>query len=272
VTNLANLNNGLPCSGSTAQVGGNSLINLTLTPNGSDIGVATLARTSAPSCSTSPCPNQSVAYRFLAATTLNGTTLCPGAVGDGCVHGDATRNIGRITLGDLPAGISRPNNWNGYYVLLGNFSDSVSAEAGVGSSAPTGTAPTAGTGQISYWNWNSVTGTGSYVTCTVYAANCPPVGGNFTIPAFTWTTQVDGKNFVVTETASLKTGGAPVPTSTCSGTCTRTSASAVSGAPLLGDISYVVTYNGVTMASLTIHVDLGTLRASASYQAAPSGG
>ena len=190
--------------------------------------------------------------------------MCPGATGDGCIHADATRNIGGVIFGDLPSGITKPANWNGYFLRLQNFSDSVSAEAGVGSAAPTGTAPNTGTGQIGYWN-----GTG-YTTCTIYAVSCPPA----TVPSFTWNRTIDGHVLAITMSATLQAGGAPSPTQTpssCSGTCTRTQATSVSGSPIVGNVTYLVVYNGNQIANLNIHVDLGTLRATASYQAAPSG-
>ena len=58
----------------------------------------------------------------------------------------------------------------------------------------------------------------------------------------------------------------------CAVPCVRTSASAQSASPIVGDITYKIVHNGVTLADLTIHVDLGTLLAQTSYKAAPGAG
>jgi hypothetical protein len=73
-------------------------------------------------------------------------------------------------------------------------------------------------------------------------------------------------------TASLTTGGLTTDNGGCTGTCTRAQASARSASPLIGDITYTVTNGNSTVADLIIHVDLGTLLATASYQKAPTGG
>jgi len=140
----------------------------------------------------------------------------------------------------------------------------VAAESGIGTAAPALTAPATGTGSISFWN-----GVG-YTTCTLYALSCPVTGGNYPIVPVVWTTVVDGHPLVVSMSAAITAGGKTT-SSSCSGTCTHTSAAASSGAPLLGDITYQLSYDGSTVMNVNIHVDLGALIANTSYQVAPSG-
>src|SRR5207247_10232701 len=93
---------------------------------------------------------------------------CVGTSGDGCIHADTVRVIGDFTVGGFPANVPPPAGWNGSLVQVTNFTDSASAESGVGGANPTATA----SGTISYWN-----GAG-YTTCTI-GTDCP---ATFTTP------------------------------------------------------------------------------------------
>jgi hypothetical protein len=48
-------------------------------------------------------------------------------------------------------------------------------------------------------------------------------------------------------------------------------ASATANSPLVGYLTYTMTYSGSVVANVTASVDLGTMLAKASYTAAPSG-
>ncbi len=262
INGVLDLNNALPCGGSYAQQAGTSSTTLDLTAGGTDLGVMTLASVGPPSCATSPC-NRAIAYRFLVPTS----GFCPGTSADGCTHGEATRTIGQVTLAGLPPGLPAPASWSGYLVRLNSWADSVSAEAGIGVAAPAVTAPQGGTGTVTYWNG------GGYTTCTVYASGCMSGGSLLNVASVTVNGTAGGSPVVLTITTTLSASGKSTTQTPigCGGTCTRTQASASSQSPLSGDIHYVITHAGNTIADFTVHVALGTLLANASYQAAPSG-
>jgi hypothetical protein len=263
ITGLTNMNNALPCGAATAQLLGNAGLQLGLQVLGIDLGTSTLASVAPLSCGLSTCPNRGVNYRLIAPTT----GMCPATTTDGCIHTDGARSFGAIQLGGLPSGIAGPLGWQGYLVRLNSWQDTATAESGIGSAAPAVVAPVAGTGTISFWN-----GLG-YTTCTVYASNCPPSGGNYPVTPVSLNIPVLLQTLTVTLQASIKVGGkstTQTPT-TCSGTCTRTRATATSGSPLIGDVKLKASLGGNVLIDLTIHVDMGNLTANTTYQAAPSG-
>ena len=82
---------------------------------------------------------------------------------------------------------------------------------------------------------------------------------------------VNAKLFTIDISASLSTGGTTVTDpAACIVPCTRTTATASANSPIGGTISYVVVYDGVTLASLTTSVDLGSVLAKGTYQESPS--
>ena len=260
MTGLPNLTTALPCGGSTAQLGGAGSIQLSVKKDGNDLGSAFLAQVNAPSCG-GPCPNRGVSYRLVAP---NGS-MCPGTATDGCVHGDASRMLGQIRLGGLPANVPGPGTWQGYLIQLSSWNDTATAESGIGSASSSVVAPVSGTGSISFWN-----GTG-YTTCTVYGAGCPTSGSNYPVTTLTRNGTINGVAVTVTISAAITAGGTSVTTSPiCAGTCTRNQATVSSGSPMLGTVSYKVVVGGETMCNLTMTVDLGTLLVNTTYKAAPT--
>jgi hypothetical protein len=182
-------------------------------------------------------------------------SVCPTTSGDGCVHAEALRVIGTVTLGSLPTGVSPNGSWLGYLVQVTSFTDHVTAEAGVGFAAPAATS----SGTIAYW-----TGSG-YATCTI-SSNCP---ATILTTAVTATT-ADGATISI-PSATLAVG---VPsTATTSTNCTTPCVfrSAASPSPLTGEILYDVSKGGSTLAALTIHVNLGELDAKATYKPVTAG-
>jgi prepilin-type N-terminal cleavage/methylation domain-containing protein len=194
---------------------------------------------------------------------------------DGLIHSDVVRPMGTVTLASLPSGLDPaavPVGWAGYLVQISGVTETVTAETGTNSPAPT----VAAAGTIRYWNGigystvavapgNSINlpvasvhiltlvggkilqidVQGSSVDCNVWALGCPTTGG--------------------TSTSETLQTCSPVP---CPNT--RSSATAQAGSPFLGDLHYTVTYNGSVLANLTIHVDFGSLLAQNTYQVAPS--
>jgi hypothetical protein len=236
-----NQNDALPCGSTDSKQGG--AMSTALSLQGSSLGTATLASVAAPSTKGVSFVNRDIP-----------------SSGDGLVHVDGTRYLGLIQLGGLPTGLaSMPTGWatspaGGYYVQLTGYNDSVSAESGASTSAPT----VAATGTISYWNG------GGYNTITVVP------GASVSIPVAALTFTPAGTSVTVTLSGSLHTGGtATTVTPGCTSPCTRTSATASSASPVVGSFSYKVTNGATVVCDLTINVDFGGLSAKATYTASP---
>lgn len=227
---------------------------------GADLGDTTLTSIGAPASRSFGFTNRDV-------TAQPGT--CTGTSGDGCIHADTVRYLGPVTVGGFPASVPAPGGWNGSLVQITNFTDSATAESGVGGSNPTATA----SGQLSYWN-----GAG-YTTCTI-GSTCPAtvvtpridisasVGAatvEVLIPAVTWTV-----NTVATTKNVPPPAPDMLPSCVSANTCIA-NASGTSTSPVVGDLRYFVGYQlggnpQTTLADVTLHVDLGTLQATTRYK------
>jgi hypothetical protein len=242
----------LPCGASLARQGGSEFASLDLWGPVNRLGTVTLASVGASPTDLYAFTNRAGAPEF---------SSCPGASGEGCVHADVTRAWGTALLGGLPdnfAGPSLPPGWTGYLLTGSNMQTTASAEAGIGSAPPGATVQ----GTISYYN-----GLG-YTPLSLFAGAPVPIP----IPPVHAEQIVSGKLFAVDITASLTTGGTQVlDPAACGSPCTRTDASAVAESPIVGRITYVFTYDGSTIATLTVKVNLGMTRAKGTYKPAPSG-
>jgi hypothetical protein len=207
---------------------------------------------------------------FTNRDTAPEATVCTLTSGpDGCVEAQQFRSIGTVILIQPPVGSSLlpAAALPGYdqtkgMVKMTAYADKVTAEAGVGAAAP---AATIVTGTIEYYN-----GTG-YQTMPVTSTPTPiPLGvGGGGVQS----DPVIAPLLQISVTGSLQTGGTSVsdPAAGCSAPCTRTVASATANSPLVGYLTYTMTYSGSVVANVTASVDLGTMLAKASYTAAPSG-
>ena len=197
---------------------------------------------------------------------------------DGLVHSESSRAVGTVQFGALPSNLNPakvPAGWAGYLVQISGFSDKVTAETGTNTVAPSVTA----SGTIRYWNGVGYT--------TVAIAPGAPV--NLSVASVHITDNVGGSTLQIDITGSPsslvdcvswaagcpKTGGTSTAETfgVCSPACpaTRTAATAQSNTPFAGDLRYKVTIDGEVQADLFVHVDLGTMKAQNTYQAAPSG-
>jgi hypothetical protein len=245
--NVAGTNqiDGLPCGDSKVTPGASTSDSLTLSGNGVSLGPVVLAGIAAAS-------GTDVAYtkRLVAPSG----TVCPTTSGDGCVHAEASRVIGTVTLASMPSGVSPSGapsgSWLGYLVQITGFTDHVAAEAGVGFAVPSATS----SGTLKYW-----TGSG-YTTCTI-SSNCPP---SIVTSAVTATTADGAVISIPSATLVLGVPSTSTTSTNCVSPCVFRSASSPS--PLTGDIGYQVTKAGSTLASLTIHVNLGELDAKTTYK------
>ena len=247
-----------PCGSSKTQQGG-TMTGVLATQAGPNSVTTTLATVAA-----ATTPGTSFTNRDLAPEA----TVCKLTSGDGCIESQATRSLGTVTLIQLPIGTLLPiTDLPGYdtskgLVQMTGYVASASAEAGVGAGAPVAAIPS---GTILYYN-----GSG-YTTLVPTLTPAPiPVGGggngvHLTDPLVSPLLQID-------VTTHLSTGGGSVsdPAAGCSSPCTRTQASATVNSPIIGYVTYTVTYAGTVLADVTMAVDLGTTLAKGSYQAAPS--
>ncbi len=249
-----------PCGSSTEQQVGTSSATLSLKKK-FDLGTASLV---------------SVAAAPGVASALSNRNIQNGA--DGLAHSESSRSIGVVHVGALLSNLDPsavPAGWAGYLIEISGFTDTVTAEAGTNTVAPT----VAASGTIRYWNGVGYTtvaiapgapvnlavasvhiidnsgpnpvlidiygSTSTLVDCTLWVLGCPTTGGTST-----------------SETIGVCNPACPT---------TRTAALAQSNTPVAGDIRYKVTIGGEVEADLIVHMDLGAMKAQNTYQPAPSG-
>jgi prepilin-type N-terminal cleavage/methylation domain-containing protein len=262
ITGITDQNDSQPCGGSTGTQTSTLSMGVGLNTGTTALGSATFA-----SVGVSTGPVRAITDRALET----------GA--DGKVHEELARTLGQVSLGGLPANLSSglvPTGWLGYFIRITGFTDTAVSEAGTSSSSPTVTA----SGTISYWN-----GAG-YSTHTVApgaawgvpVASVHIVGSGSPQLKIDITGSMDGAvNCAPTWVQGCPATGGTVTSSTsavCSPACPTklTASSASSGAPLLADVRYKVTFGTTVLADLAIHVDLGSLLATGTYKLPPSSG
>ncbi|MHB8681983.1 MAG: prepilin-type N-terminal cleavage/methylation domain-containing protein [Acidimicrobiales bacterium] len=197
-----------------------------------------------------------------------GFSYCATTNGDGCVHAAAQRTIGTVEFGGLPglAGLTLPVGWGlgnalagcpigNYFAALVGYSDKVTAESGINSAAPT--ASSSGAPKLCYWNGSGYSATSVSLGSSPQALSIPPLSVG--VPALSAVTITPSLSFgTVTTTQSGQAG--------CSAACTAVSEMT---SPVTGSLQIQVVVLGVTIANLALSIDLGTLQARTSYQAAP---
>jgi hypothetical protein len=247
----ANQTDSQPCGSTNGKLGSAETATLDVLPNGKRVGTATLISLGVPAAS---------GIAFTDRAPLPEGTVCPSTSADGCARAALTRSWGTVTLGGLPDALDpgvAPPGWAGYLVSVNNAVGTASAEIGIGSAAPAASV----SGTVSVWN-----GVGYTPVTLLPGAGLPLVVAPVHIQQV-----VNAKLFTIDISASLSTGGTTVSDpAACIVPCTRTTATASANSPIGGTISYVVVYDGVTLASLTTSVDLGSVLAKGTYQASPS--
>ena len=262
------VNTGLPCgSGNVQQSGTSESAALNIGLAGVSLGTVSLA-----TAASAPAASKVFAERL---TSPSGTSCSSMAASgtDGCVHAEAQRSVGTISLGALPSAVlSGVPLWgagsNNFLFQLSGYSDAVMSESGIGTVAPcakqAGTCAGTASGSLKYWN-----GAG-YTTATVnWGASQPSI----TIPTVNVSAVVNGAVVAVNISNTLTFG---TTSTTTSGTSpcrtTECKASAQASSPVQGDIIYTVTVAGTTVANLDINVNLGSLAVQTNYKAAPVAG
>jgi type II secretory pathway pseudopilin PulG len=245
---------GLRCAGGRIQQAGDLTAVLAL-QNG--IGSATLAQLKA-----SGVPSKTFVHR----TTFPSSTGCsPTSGADGCMAMSASRTLGTVNVGGLPTGFTAPagwagaSAWNGYFLSITGYQDSLTGSVGTQSPIPTGSLA----GTLYYYN-----GSG-YTSVSVTDAALTGLSASYT------TTQTISSTDVTVTISTEPTGMSPGSTSLTptspAGNATRTDVTARAIPPSV-TVHYTVAGPSVTYADLTITVLLGTLQANGSYAAAPAQG
>jgi type II secretory pathway pseudopilin PulG len=245
---------GLRCSGGRIQQAGDLTAVLSLADG---IGSATITQIKA-----SGVPSKTFVHR----TTYSATTGCsPTSGADGCMAMSASRTLGTLNLGALPSGFTAPagwsgaSAWNGYFLSITGYQDSLTGSVGTHSPIPTGSLA----GTLYYYN-----GSG-YTPMSVTSAALTGLNASYT------TTQTIASNNITLTISTEPTGMSPGSTSftptSPPGNLTRTDVTARAIPPSV-TVHYTVAGPSVTYADLTIMVQLGTLQANGSYAAAPAQG
>jgi hypothetical protein len=260
---------GLPCgSGQVSQSGSDATLQMGLFAGGTSLGAAPLADVAA----------QLAAYpdkTFVGRYTASGGSYCSTTTGDGCVHAGAQGALGTVQLAGLPPQFvsdnALPASWGSasgncpagnYFVAVVNFSARASSESGVNPASPTVVEPIPGapTPYLCYW--------------TASGYQSVPITWGSAAPAISFpTVSVSDPSISPAVSVSIAPSLQLAPTSTSTslpaGCSTVCKASATVPSPLQGDIVYVVTQGSSVIADVDVHVNLGELIASTSYQAAP---
>lgn len=248
----------LPCAGATGATGTSADLSANLTMNSPTPGWGTfsLAKLANPSTAT--------VYVDRQFSTGYGCTSPLATVG--CVGGSATRSLGTVTIGDLPALASwskRPASWNNGFLTITNYADSAAAAVGSGASQ---SLPTIA-GTLKCWNGGQA---GAYVTyADLKSSALNSIGPSTCTYSDFIGTGVDKKTITITLLSA--TAGTVSPTTATSGTLTSALAQAVG--PTV-TVRYQVIFSGVSASNdvdLTITMTPGTTKVQGSYVAAPAG-
>jgi hypothetical protein len=200
-------------------------------------------------------------FKFTPSAAANSTSYVwgrrtAGSGGVGAIKESAVRYYGTNEFATLPTVVgSGPAGWPGYWVKYdaGTSSAQVSAEAGLGSSAPVATP----VGTIFYWNGSTV----STLAVSTAQQAIPVSDVSYSANGYRVdiTTNCTGCGLASALSNTLPVGA--------SGNVDRTDASATVGAPVTGAFQYKVTNvsTGAVLANLRVAVDLGSLSATAHY-------
>ncbi len=244
----------LPCGGAT---GSASDLSASLTVNGTTppLGVMILAKVANPTTATAAVDRQ--------FASGYGCTSPSSAIG--CVGGSASRSLGLVTIGGLPgpaAGWTQPGAWNGGFLTLTGYSDTVAASVGSGAAAAV---PTIG-GTLKCWNGGP---TGSYVSRSVTDSTLDNITPSTTPCTYTDSIGNGSNKVSLTITLTGASSGSVSPAAATSGTLTSVVAEAVG--PTV-TVQYFVDAQGTSNdANLTMTMALGTARVQGTYTAAPAG-
>ena len=182
--------------------------------------------------------------------------------GRGCIRSRATRALGTVSLGGLPASFVAPSDWDGYFIRLSSYRAEAVAHAGETAAA---SAATITDGSIKYW-----TGSG-YATCTL----ADPTAGDYCpdeIPVAPLTAYAESGNYRVDISADFVRPGRAAIGGGCTAGDPCAEATASASSPVAASLKYRVSHGVAymsTIADLTVDVNLGNLVAQSTYKAPP---
>jgi type II secretory pathway pseudopilin PulG len=243
----------LPCGGSKIRQAGTLSMSATLNGYSANLGAVTIASIAAPS----PAADS---YTYANRQAVSGQS--------GNIEDTVDRQIGRVNIGGLPANVTPPANWDQAFVVLTGYHDRVFSAAGTSASATTA-AISAGT--LKYWNGSGYTS----ITLTGSGAS----GYGYSIAGFDRTVSSTVSGHTVAVRLRMATGSPfsmasqPTISTTSCGTGCVSAATSTIGSPIYGNFLYSVTIDGVAVVNdLSLAVDLGTITAKSTYQAALAAG
>ena len=253
-TSTSTVVNGLPCGSASATPTAASTLTTLGTVGGVNIA-ATLGSASAP-----VAPPAAPIRAHAGAYTTSGTTLCLSATATGCSVGDASTISGAVTLGGLPATMTKPVGFTNA-VNIAAETLSTSAERGPSAALPAAPSATANPTAMTVWN-----GTGYTNVSTATLAS----GTTLTIPATSATSGgvvfriVSGSVTAGPRSAAAIPGGvSPVCSTACDAASSTTGISVT--------ITYEITSGG-QVAKFTVTSVFSAIASSATYIAAPTAG
>jgi hypothetical protein len=184
-------------------------------------------------------------------TTFGDRVPVTGASGN--VQQAVSRTLGEVDIGGLPAAFAPPG-WDGYFIRLTGYSDSVQSTVGTSAAAPS-TSITPGT--LLVYNGNGYT-------------QLP--GGGADAVSISQTLEASVGSHPVTVVFSGSAAGATPSLSGADppGIAVRTSAQAAVSPPVLGTFYYQVLVGSDTVLDVEIAVDLGAISAEGTYQPPPA--
>lgn len=240
ITGITNENDSLPCGGSVAGTGA--------------------AVTLSSALNVGPLNAPAFSLASIGAQTSGSTAITDRAIASGVdtARATVTRNARNYTLGGLPdVALLKPVGFD-HFVRINSHTDSATAVAGTGSTAPVAGA-TGGT--LSFYTGALLSPYTTVNLSSLTTGSVPSIPTlNLNVP--TLSTQVTLSAVITPESRST--------TSSCTGTCSRTSASATV-TPFKVSVTTKIVVSGATVLDVTTVLDPGTIQAKASHVPAPTG-
>ncbi len=252
----ATQSNGLPCGSASVHQSAGMAMSASINAGNISLGSTLLASVGPPPSSTST---------FLTRSEGPPSTYCPAATGQGCIHAGGTRSVGDIAIAAIPPGLldDAPAGWAGAscgatnaLLQLDGFSDTVTSESGSGSSNPTASQ---NAGALVYWNGSGCSTMNVDWQSGLPAIAVPPV--SISVPGI-------DNGISVTMDTTLSFGYTGTTVTNPAGCTTPCTSDATSSSPVVATVVYSITDGTVALADLEIVLNLGTLSASTSWQAA----
>lgn len=251
--------NGLPCAaGQLTQSGSDMAITANLSGASSSVPlpVFDLARVS----TGTPQTSRAMVARVNAADS----TLCPTATSGGCISAAATRSLGNVVVGQVPAGGSGLTGYTGSFQVTGL----VEKAAAASSPASAVHTYTRSGGTLTYWN-------GSAYQTVDLTTLAPGSTRDWTTGTATATYVSSGHSATITVSSTIHAApasGTDVASGSGSSPCMTDGCSSKTGAGsvITATTVYLVQLDGVQFTKFAVVTDLGSLLAQTFYRGAPS--